>query len=119
MDKNKEMIEQIRSKYTEKEVSKMDELRQLDAKVKKPATLFGYIFGSLGVIIMGSGMSLIMTDINTYLGLDNALVVGIVVGVIGLVMTVTTYPIYKKILASRRKKYADLIIELSDQITVE
>lgn len=116
MDKNKEMVEQIRSKYIEKEVSKMDELRQLDAKVKKPATLSGYIFGSLGAIIMGSVMSLIMTDINTYLGSDNALVVGIVVGVIGLILIILAYPMYNTTLKKERKKIAPEILKMSEEL---
>ena len=35
---------QIRSQYTQKEPTKLDELRALDRKVKKPANVFAYIF---------------------------------------------------------------------------
>ena len=65
---------------------------------------------------MGSGMSLIMTDIGSSIGITDALVPGIVVGVIGMLMAIINYPIYKGILGSRRKKYADKIIALSDSI---
>ena len=62
-------------------------------------------------------MSLIMTDINVFLGITNPLVPGIIIGVIGLFFAIINYPVYKRILTSRRKKYASKIIELSDKIT--
>ena len=66
---------------------------------------------------MGSGMSLVMTGIGSVLGMEQPLVPGIVIGVAGLVMTLTTWPIYKRILTSRKKKFAPQIMELSDRIT--
>ena len=111
------LVQKIRTQYTEKQHTELDELKALDARVKKPANLFGYIYGSLSAIIMGSGMSLVMTEIGSSLGIENAKVPGILVGILGLVMALTTYPIYKRILDSRRKKYASQILELSDKIT--
>lgn len=61
-------------------------------------------------------MSLVMTDIASMVGITEPMVSGIVIGVVGLVMAVLTYPIYKKILNSRKKKYADEIIKISDSI---
>ena len=115
--KDKEfVVEKIRSQYTEAEHTELDELKALDAKVKKPARVFGFTWGSIGAIVMGAGMSLVMTDIGTLLGMAETLIPGIVVGIAGLAMSCTTYPIYKKILNSRRKKYAHQIMELSDRI---
>lgn len=111
------VVEKIRSQYTEQEHTELDALKALDAKVKKPANAFGYIYGSIGAIVMGSGMSLVMTDIGAKIGMTATMVPGIVVGVVGLAMSCTTYPIYKKILNSRKKKYAGKIMELSDCIT--
>ena len=110
------MVEKIRSQYTEAEHTELDELKVLDARVKRPANVFGYVYGSIGAIVMGAGMSLVMTDIGTKIGLTATLVPGIAVGVAGLAMSCTTYPIYKKILNSRKKKYAGRIMELSDRI---
>ena len=116
--KDKEfMVEKIRSQYTEQENTDLDALKALDAKVKKPANVFGYAYGSIGAIVMGAGMSLVMTDIGAMLGMHETLIPGIAVGVVGLVLCLTTYPIYKKILNSRKKKYAPRIMELSDSIT--
>ena len=110
-------VEKIRSQYTQQENTDLDALKALDARVKKPANVFGYVYGSIGTVIMGAGMSLVMTDIGTMLGMTETLIPGIAVGVVGMVMALTTYPIYKKILNSRKKKYAARIMELSDCIT--
>lgn len=110
------LVQKIRTQYTEKEHTRLDELKELDTKVKRPANVFAYVFGSISAIIMGSGMSLVMTDIGSSIGMEDAMVPGIVIGVVGMLMAIVNYPIYKKMLASRRKKYADKIMELSNKI---
>ena len=110
------MAQKIRTQYMEKESTELDALRELDAKVKRPANVFAYTFGSISAIIMGAGMSLVMTDIGAKLGIASALVPGVVIGVVGLGMALLTYPAYKKILGSRKKKYGAEILELSDKI---
>ena len=116
--KDKEFaVEKIRSQYTQAQYTELDALKALDAKVKKPARVFGFTYGGIGTIVMGAGMSLVMTDIGAMLGMGDTLVPGILVGIVGMVMALTTYPIYKKILNSRKKKYAGQIMELSDRIT--
>ena len=110
------MVQKILSQYTEREHTELDALKALDAKAKKPAKVFGYTYGSIGTIVMGAGMSLVMTDIGALLGMTDTLLPGIVIGIVGLVMVLTTYPIYKRILNSRKKKYAGKIMELSDRI---
>ena len=110
------MAQKIRTQYMEKTPSELDALRELDAKVKRPANVFGYTFGSLSAIIMGAGMSLVMTDIGAVIGMTDALVPGIVIGVAGLGMALLTYPIYKGILNARKKKYGAEILKLSDSI---
>lgn len=118
MNKNDKefLVQKIRTEYTEKENTQLDELKRLDKKVKKPANVFAYFFGSISAIIMGSGMSLVMTDIGEIIGIENTMVYGIVIGVVGMLMAIINYPMYKRILNSRRKKYADKIIALSDKI---
>ena len=110
------LVQKIRSQYTEKQHTELDELKALDAKVKKPANVFGYVYGSIGAIVMGAGMSLVMTDIGDMLGMTHTMVPGILIGIVGMAMALTTYPIYKKILASRKKKFAGKIMELSDRV---
>ena len=104
------MVQKIRSQYTEREHTELDALKALDAKAKKPAKVFGYTYGSIGTIVMGAGMSLVMTDIGAMLGMTDTLLPGIVIGIVGLAMVLTTYPIHKRILNSRKKKYASKIM---------
>lgn len=110
------IVQKIRTQYTEKQHTELDELKALDAKVKKPANVFAYVYGSVGAIVMGAGMSLVMTDIGAMIGLTAAMVPGIAIGIVGVVMALTTYPIYKKILNNRKRKYASKILELSERV---
>jgi len=110
------MAQKIRIQYMEKTPSELDALRELDAKVKRPANVFAYVFGSLSAMIMGAGMSLVMTDIGATIGITGALVPGIAIGVVGLGMALFTYPVYKSILKARKKKYGAEIRKLSDII---
>ena len=110
------LVQKIRTQYTEKQHTELDTLKELDAKVKKPANIFAYTYGSVSAIIMGAGMSLVMTEIGTILGLTSAMVPGIAIGVVGLSMVLTTYPIYKKILEGRKKKFAPEILKISEQL---
>ena len=118
MNKNDQqfMAQKIRTQYMEKTPSELDALRELDAKVKRPANIFAYVFGSISAIIMGAGMSLVMTDIGAILGLGEAMIPGIAIGVVGMAMALLTYPIYKGILNSRKKKYSAEILALSEKI---
>lgn len=118
MNKNDQefLVQKIRTQYTEKEHTQLDELKALDGKVKKPANVFAYLFGAVGAIVMGAGMSLVMTDFGAQLGMARTMVPGVVIGVVGLAMAVFNYPIYKGILTSRKKKYADQIIALSNKL---
>ena len=120
MNKNDQeyLVQKIRTQYTEKEHTQLDALRELDAKVKRPANIFSYIFGSISAIIMGSGMSLVMTDIGSALGMSSTMAPGIIIGLVGLLMALINYPLYKGILNSRKNKYADQIMKLSDKIMV-
>lgn len=110
------LVQKIRTQYTEKQHTELDALKELDAKVKRPANAFAYIYGSVSAIIMGAGMSLVMTEIGATIGLASAMVPGIAIGIVGMGMALTTYPIYKKILNSRKKKYAPEILKLSEKI---
>lgn len=110
------IVQKIRSQYTETEHTELDALKELDAKVKKPANVFAYSYGSVGAVVMGAGMSLVMTDIGKMIGLASTMVPGIAVGIVGLGMVCSTYPIYKKLLASRKAKFAPQILQLSEKL---
>lgn len=118
MNKNDKefLVQKIRTQYTEKEYTQLDALKKLDARIKRPAKVFAYTFGSIAALVMGSGMSLIMTDIGSILGIQEVMTPGIVIGVIGMLLAIVNYPIYKGMLGSRKKKYAAQIMQLSDEI---
>ena len=110
------LVQKIRTQYTEKQNTELEQLQALDAKVKRPANVFAYTYGSVSAVIMGAGMSLVMTEIGQIIGLASTMVPGIAVGIVGMGMALSTYPIYKKMLNARKKKYASEILKLSEQI---
>lgn len=113
-------IKRIRDKYTAPtEVEdKMESLRKLDASVTNTAQAIALVFGVIGTLILGFGMSLIMTDIAEALGLRQslAMIIGIAVGIIGGTVASLAYPIYNVIIKSRRKKLAPEILRLTDEL---
>ena len=113
------LVQKIRTQYAEKQHTEMDALKELDAKVKKPAKVFAYTYGTVSAVIMGAGMSLVMTEIGAAIGLVSAMVPGIVIGIVGMGMALSTYPIYKGIMNARKKKYAAEILKRCDRIMSE
>lgn len=111
-----EQVRKIRNQYETTAPTELEKLKMLDRCVKAPVTRFAYGMGILAALVMGSGMSLIMTDIGEFLHLGQPWLPGLVIGVTGLVMAVLNYPIYRKRLIARRKKYASQIMELSERI---
>ena len=109
------LVQKIRTQYTEKQHTELDQLKRLDAQVKRPANTFAYVYGSVSAIIMGAGMSLVMTDVGTKIGITG-MVPGIIIGLVGMGMALSTYSIYKKILNNRKKKFAPQIMQLSDKL---
>lgn len=110
MNENK-VVEKIVNSYTEKESTKLDELKALDSKVKKPALIFAYVFGSISALLLGFGMCVAMQVI-----LADLMWLGIVVGVVEIALCLLTYPIYKRILNSRKNKYREQILSISNEL---
>ena len=108
---NNTIAKEIRDQYVQREETKLDQLRALDSKVKKPALILAYVLGTVASLILGTGMCLAMEVLGTGL-----MIPGIVIGVVGIALAVANYFIYNKVLESRRAKYADEIIALSDTI---
>lgn len=107
------IVKKIQKQYVEKESTEqeIDKLRKLDAQVKRPANIFAYAFGTVGSLVMGAGMCYAMEVIG-----NKKRVPGIVLGLAGMAMMGSTYPLYKKILATRKEQYAEQILELSNNI---
>ena len=118
--KEQQEIKAIRDKYTTptKEENTMEKLRRLDEGVTHKASAVSLVFGVIGALILGSGMSLAMTDIGTVLNLNSGLsmLIGIIIGVLGIVLVSLAYPLYNSIVKTERKKIAPEIIRLSDEL---
>ena len=104
------LIEKIQNSYVEKKSSKLDELKALDKKAKRPTKIFAYTFGTIGALVLGTGMCLAMKVIG------NSMALGIIIGVIGIALTSVTYPIYKALSNKRKNKYSKQILELSSEL---
>ena len=108
-------VEKIRSQYAQPQHTDLDALKALDAKVRRPAKVFGYTCGSISALVMGTGMSLCLTEFGAPLG-SAAMALGIVVGIAGMALVALAYPVYKRILESEREKIAPEILRLSDEL---
>ena len=113
-EENQEVLN-IRQKYLPQEQTDLQRLKALDAEVKRVPSTFAYISGSISAIVMGAGMSLVMTDIGSTLGIADGMIPGIGIGLLGMALALTTYPIYKGMLEKKKKKYAPQILELSEK----
>ena len=108
-------VEEIRKKYLPREEDKMEQLRKLHAIPTQKAQAASLAVGIIGALIMGTGMSLAMTDIGAELG-SLAMVLGIFAGVAGMVLAALAYPAYNRVLRKQREKIAPEILRLSDEL---
>ena len=111
-----EEIKNIRKKYLAPEEDKMERLRKLHDSATQKAQVWSLVLGIVGALIMGSGMSLVMTDIGEMIGLSNALIPGIVIGVIGMIPVILAYPTYNRVLKKERERIAPEILRLTDEL---
>lgn len=117
MNTDRIYAEQLANEYAPKDDSKVIALRKLDARAKLPATVFTYSVGIISALIAGVGMCLSMNVIGN--GGTISFVLGVIIGLIGLTGMGINYPVYKKILAKGKQKYAFEIMELAKEISGE
>ena len=115
MNTDKIYAEQLANEYAPKDTSKVVALRKLDARAKLPATIFTYTFGIIAALVTGVGMCFSMNVIGS--GTTTMFVLGVIVGIVGLAGMGINYPIYKKMLAKGKQKYAYEIRELAKEIS--
>lgn len=108
-------VEEIRKKYLPKEEEKMEQLRKLHAIPTQKAQAAALAVGIIGALILGTGMSLCLTELAAALG-NFAMVLGIAVGLVGMVMTALAYPVYSRTLKKEREKIAPEILQLTDDL---
>lgn len=110
-----EEVQQIREKYMSKAPDKMEQLRQLDAQVGKKATTAALTIGILGTLLLGLGMSMLMSEFGTVFGLL-AVPLGIGIGIVGIAAVAGAYPLYGHILRREREKIAPEILRLTEEL---
>ena len=115
MNTDKLYAEHLANEYAPKDTSKVVALRKLDVRAKLPATVFTYTLGVLSALVLGVGMCLTMKVIGS--GSSAAFVFGIVLGVLGLSGMSVNYPLYRKLLAKGKQKYAFEIMQLAKEIS--
>lgn len=111
-------IEHIRSKYLPKQEDKMERLRRLHKSASKKASLWAITIGIIGTLILGTGMSLAMTNLGTMLGIQTAqpMLIGVAVGIVGMILIALAYPVYNHILKKERQRIAPEILQLTDDL---
>ena len=116
--KEQEEIKKIRQKYQASEEDGMERLRKLDTKVTEKATIMSLIVGVTGTLILGTGMSLVMTDLNKILGIPDmtAMIIGIMIGLIGMIFVALAYPVFNRVLKKERDKIAPEILRLTEEL---
>lgn len=114
-------IETIRKKYiadtNNNEVNKLEQLRRLDYGVTKKATIISLSVGILSILVMGSGMSLVMTDLGEKIGIAGTSLIGVLIGIVGMIGVILAYPLYRRIIEKERKKIAPQILKLTDELS--
>ncbi len=116
-----EEIAAIRKKYAADtqpaEADKMEQLRKLDAGVTNKASVVALCVGILSALIMGTGMSLVMTDLGVKLGMASPLIPGMIIGITGMAGVIAAYPLYQLVLKKQRAKVAPQILKLTEELS--
>lgn len=116
--KQQEELRQIRQKYMLEErpaLTNMERVRALDAGVDKKATTWALTIGIIGTLLLGLGMSMLMSDFGALFG-TLAYPVGIGIGVVGIAALTSAYPLYVHIGKREREKIASEILRLTDTL---
>lgn len=113
--RQQEELQAIRKKYVVPEKDKLEQLRALDASVEKKAAAVSLSAGVIGTLLMGTGMSLILSELGEVLG-SAAFPIGILIGLAGISILACAYPLYVRTLKKEREKIAPEILRLTDEL---
>lgn len=110
-EQERKEIESIRRQYTtvtETKEDKLFRLRKLNSYVNNSATIIGLVFGVIGLLIFGLGMTMV---------LEWLLVLwGVIVGAVGVIPMAIAYPVYKAVYKKNKLKYGEEILALSNEL---
>ncbi|MBR2322805.1 MAG: hypothetical protein IKA54_04340 [Clostridia bacterium] len=112
-EEERKEIDSIRRQYApqEKEETKLERLRRLDALVKNTAIIWSLVLGVLGTLIFGLGLTMIL-EWSIWLW-------GIVLMFIGSVPIALAYPVYKWVLKKYKNRFGEEILRLSEELLNE
>lgn len=108
-------VDMIRAKYLPPREDKLETLRRLDNSVHKKPLALSLSLGVVGTLLLGTGMSLIMTDLAAVLGFFRY-VLGLVLGINGLAAAILAWPVYEYVLKRERQRLAPEILRLSEEL---
>lgn len=108
--KERQEVEAIRRKYLPPEEDRMERLRRLDRSTARKGTMASMMLGTVGCLVMGTGMSMCMV------WADTLLVPGIVIGVVGMVGVALAYPLHVYITKKERERVAPEILRLTEEL---
>lgn len=116
--KEQQEVERIRKKYLPQEEDKLARLRDLHNSATQKAQAWAIALGVIGALILGTGMSLAMTELAMILGIlgNYAMLIGILVGLVGLVLVALAHPVYNRVLQKERRRIAPEILRLSEEL---
>ena len=105
-------IESIISKYTPATPNedKMAKIRKLDRQVTKKGEIMSILIGIAGTLVMGTGMSACFAWGGTMF------VPGIIIGIIGIVILSSAYPLYRRIVKTEKDRLGPEILRLAEEI---
>ena len=108
-----EEVRQIREKCLPKEVTKLDQVRQLDRNVTRRGRIVSCSLGTLCALVLGIGMCC------TMVWQEMLFVPGVVIGCVGLLGGGLMYPLYLKITDCERRRIAPEILRLTGELLEE
>ena len=107
--RNKE-VENIRRKYLPEEESKLETLKRLDCKVQSAGMIESLCFGIIGALVFGVGMCFFL---EVFAG---ATWITVLFMIIGTLLMIPAYPIYRKIARKTKAELTPEILRLSEEI---
>lgn len=103
-------VESIRRKYLPREESKMRILKKLDSRVQSAGIIESLCLGITGSLVFGVGMCF-------FLGVFTpAPVLSAIMMILGSVMMLPAYPIYRHIASKTKAQLTPEILRLSEEI---
>ena len=107
--RNKE-VEEIRSKYLPREEDPLDKLKKLDGRVQSAGMWQSLALGVIGALIFGVGMCFGLGVFQGGLGF------AILFCILGAIVMIPAYPIYRYISRKTKKELTPEILKLSESI---